>query len=171
MAIVDSKGRLFGKVNILDIGAVLIILMVIIGVLLPSTPGITQTGSTKPVEFDVVARGIGIQSARGLFKEGDTVKIIIRNQPYGDVKVKSVKEIPRNVSTPQPDGSIKALPDPRPEAAFTRDFIVTLVGDAQITKDGPVLGNNKMKIGTKVELEGLIYDFSDMNVLDVRIQP
>ncbi|HEY9883483.1 MAG TPA: DUF4330 family protein, partial [Thermosynechococcaceae cyanobacterium] len=33
MAIVDSKGRLFGKVSLLDIGAALLVLLVIVGVL------------------------------------------------------------------------------------------------------------------------------------------
>ncbi len=168
MAIVDSQGRLFGKVNILDLGAALVILLVILGVLLPSTSGIAQLGSsTKPVEVDVIIRSVGSDS---LLKVGDKTSIIIRNQPHGQVTIKDVKELPRNVPVPQPNGSVKALPDPRPEAGLTKDYIVTVIGTARITNDGPVLGNNKIKAGTKIELEGLTYDFSDLNVMDVRIQ-
>ncbi len=168
MAIVDSQGRLFGKVNILDLGAALVILLVILGVLLPSTSGIAQLGSsTKPVEVDVIIRSVGSDS---LLKVGDKTSIIIRNQPHGQVTIKDVKELPRNVPVPQPNGSVKALPDPRPEAGLTKDYIVTVTGTARITNDGPVLGNNKIKAGTKIELEGLTYDFSDLNVMDVRIQ-
>ncbi len=168
MAILDSQGRLFGKVSILDIGAALVILLVIVGVLLPSTTGIAQVGSTvKPVDVDVVIRSVGPEK---LFKEGDKTSIIIRNQPYGEVKIKAVRELPRNVPTPQPDGTIKSLPDPRPEAGLAKDFLVTVTGNARITKDGPVLGNNKIKAGTKIELEGLTYDYSDLVVLDVRIK-
>ena len=32
MNILDSKGRLFGKINLLDLGAVLVILLVIVGI-------------------------------------------------------------------------------------------------------------------------------------------
>lgn len=168
MAIVDSKGRFLGKVSILDIGAVLVILLVIIGVLLPSTTGIAQVGSnTKPVEVDVVVRSVVSDT---LLKPGDKTNIIIRNQPFGDVKILKVEELPRNVSVPQPDGSVKPLPDPRPEAGLTKDYIVTLAGNAQITKDGPVLSNNKIKIGTRIELEGYIYNFTDLSILNIRIE-
>jgi hypothetical protein len=168
MAILDSQGRLFGKVNILDVGAALVILLVIVGVLLPSTTGIAQVGSTiKPVEVDVIVRSVASPNS---FKAGDKTSLIVRNQKYGDVKIKSVKEVPRNVSVPQPDGSVKPLPDPRPEAGLAKDYMLTIAGDARIEEDGPVLGNNKIKAGTKIELEGLTYDYSDLVVLDVRIK-
>lgn len=171
MAIVDSQGRLWGKVSLLDVGAVLVILLVLIGVLLPSTSGVAQLGATmKPMEVDVVVRSVGLQSADRILKAGDKTSIVIRNQPHGDVTIKAVKELPRSTVVPQPNGSIKVLPDPRPEANLSKDFLVTIEGTAQITKDGPVLGGNKIKIGNKIELEGFSYDFTDLSVLDVRIQ-
>jgi len=40
MAILDSKGRLFGKVSILDLGAALVILLVVVGIFFfPGTSG------------------------------------------------------------------------------------------------------------------------------------
>jgi len=168
MAIVDSQGRVFGKVNILDVGAALVILLVIVGVLLPGTSGLAQLGSTtKPVAVDVVIRSV---ASSNFLKAGEKTSIIIRNQPYGEITIQDVKELPRNVPAPQPDGTVKSLSDPRPEAALTKDYLVTVAGTARITKDGPVLGNNKIKAGVKIELEGLTYDFTDLTVLDVRIQ-
>jgi len=168
MAIVDSQGRVFGKVNILDVGAALVILLVIVGVLLPGTSGLAQLGSTtKPVAVDVVIRSV---ASSNFLKAGEKTSIIIRNQPYGEITIQDVKELPRNVPAPQPDGSVKSLSDPRPEAGLTKDYLVTVAGTARITKDGPVLGNNKIKAGVKIELEGLTYDFTDLTVLDVRIQ-
>jgi hypothetical protein len=169
MAIVDSKGRLFGKVSLLDIGAALLVLLVIVGVLLPSLTGAQLSSNVKPVEVDVVIRSVGSQDPKTLLKEGDKTSLIIRNQPFGDIKIKTVRELPRNVAVPQPNGSLKALPDPRPEAALTKDFLVTVAGDANMTKNGPLLGNNKIKTGTKIELEGFTYDFSDLYVIDVRV--
>jgi len=61
------------------------------------------------------------------------------------------------------------LPDPRPELDFTLDMMITLAGDAQITDDGPVLGNNKVKVGTPLELEGQTFRFN-APVVGVRIQ-
>jgi hypothetical protein len=171
MAIVDSQGRLFGKINILDIGAALVILLVLFGIFVfPGASGtVAQTNTTtKPVEVEVVVR-VAAQNTEGLLKPGDKTSIIIRNQPYGEVKIKSVKVLPDNVYVPLDDGNVKYTPDPRPEVALSRNLIVVLEGNAQITSNGPVLGNNKIKIGTPIELEGFSYNFTNLNVRDIRI--
>lgn len=172
MAVVDSEGRLFGKVSILDLGAALVILLVLIGIFVfPGASGsLAQIGSTtKPVEVEVVVR-VAAQNVDSLLKPGDKTSIVIRNQPYGELKIKSVKALDDNVYIPLPDGkSAISVPDPRPETSLSKNLLVTLEGNAQITKNGPVLGNNKIKIGTPIELEGFNYDFSNLNVRDVRI--
>lgn len=171
MAILDSKGRLFGKVNLLDIGALLVILMVILGVLLPST-GVAQLGSeVKPVEIDVVVKAFSSAgNPAAPLKQGDKTSIVIRNQPFGEITVASVKEMPRTIIAPQPDGTVKALPDPRPEAALSKDYLVTLAGNARVDKSGPLLGNNKIKTGIPIELEGFGYDFPNLIVQDLRVK-
>lgn len=174
MALLDSKGRLFGKVSILDIGAGLIILMVLVGIFFyPGTSGsVAQMGATtKPVEVDVMVRGLTSSDPDKLFetiKNSETANIIIRNQPYGQVEIKDVKRLPRSTAVPQPDGTVKAFPDPRPELDYTIDMLITLAGDAQITENGPVFGNSKVKVGTQVEIEGDFYDFYTSTV-DVRV--
>ncbi|NJL45169.1 MAG: DUF4330 domain-containing protein [Leptolyngbyaceae cyanobacterium SM2_3_12] len=170
MALLDSKGRLFGKISILDIGAALIILMVLFGIFLyPGTSGsVAQVGTvTKPVEVDVMVRGLTSSDPEGLFEaiqNSETTNIIIRNQPYGQVQIKSVQKLPRSTVAPQPDGSVKAVPDPRPELDYTIDMLITLVDDAQITDNGPVFGNSKVKVGTQIELDGDLYNFNTSTV-------
>ncbi len=170
MAILDSKGRLFGKVSVLDIGAGLIILMAVVGLLFGNSAA--QVSSTvKPIEVDVIVRGLTVRDPQALIKsltEQKKTNIIIRNQPYGEVNVLKVESLPRTVAVPQPDGGVKPFPDPRPELQYTVDMMITLGGDAQITNDGPVLGNSKIKVGTPIELEGLTYRFSSP-VVGVRI--
>ncbi|PPS44251.1 DUF4330 domain-containing protein [Chroococcidiopsis sp. TS-821] len=173
MAILDSKGRLFGKLSILDLGAALVILLVIVGIFFfPGTSGsVAQVGvTTKPIEVDLVVRGLNVRDPQQLFneglKEGGKTNIIIRNQPYGQIEVKSVKQLPRTLLVPQPDGSIREMTDPRANQ-FSTDMLLTLAGRAQITSTGPVLGNSKLKIGMPVELEGFNYNFN-ATVIDVR---
>ena len=174
MAILDSKGRLFGKVSILDLGAALVILLVLVGIfVVPGTSGTSTIAqvNTKPIEVDIVVRGLSIRDPQVLVQEFEKTKkvnIIIRNQPYGQVDIKSVRQLPRLIAASQPDGSLKALPDPRPDT-YSTDMLITLGGKAQITKDGPVLGNNKIKIGTTIELEGFNYNFN-ASVIDLRVQ-
>ncbi|WP_353930765.1 DUF4330 domain-containing protein [Okeanomitos corallinicola TIOX110] len=174
MPILDSKGRLFGKINILDLGAALVILMVIVGIFIfPGTSGsVAEVGiKTVPIEVDLVVRGLNVRdperlSAQGFTKGGKT-NVIIRNQPYGQIAIKSIQELERTITVPQPDGSVKELPDPRSNN-FSTDFILTLEGEAKVTKTGPVLGNSKVKIGMPFELEGFNYNFNS-SVIDVRL--
>ncbi|WP_028083124.1 DUF4330 domain-containing protein [Dolichospermum circinale] len=175
MAILDSKGRLFGKINLLDLGAALVILLVVVGIFIfPGTSGsVAQVGAkTVPIEVDLVVRGLNVRDPEQLFKQGFTTggktNVIIRNQPYGQIGIKSIKELDRMLTIPQPDGSVKELPDPR-KNNFSTDFILTLQDKATVTKDGPVLGNNKVKIGMTFELEGFNYNFN-ASVIDIRLQ-
>jgi hypothetical protein len=173
MAILDSQGRLFGKLSLIDIAAALIILLVVFSIFfLPGTAGsVAQLGGTQTVEVDVGVRGLSVIDPKAfvdeLSKAGKT-KIIIRNQPHGEVDIKAVRALPRTVATPQPDGSVRALEDPRPELDYTADMILTLSGAAQITDDGPVMSNNKIKVGTPLEIEGKTYRFN-ASVIGVRI--
>jgi predicted RecA/RadA family phage recombinase len=167
MAIVDEKGRVFGKVSLLDVGAGAIIAMVTAGVLLlPGKSGNANKGG-KPIEVDVIVRGLNTVDAKNMLKEGEKVNVIIRNEPSGSIDIKKIEYLPRNVTVPQPDGSVKALPDPRPEMRFSTDFIMTLSGNAEVTEDGIVFGNKKVKVGTTLELEGKAYNFNS-SVITVR---
>lgn len=172
MAILDSKGRLFGKVSILDFGAALVILLVIVGIFFfPGTSGSIAQSVTKPVELDLLIRGLNVRNPEALiaqFNKQKKTNIIIRNQPYGQLDIKSVKTLPRNLAVPQPDGSVKVKPDPRTDA-YSTDMLMVLGGQATINKDGPVLGNSKIRIGTTLELEGPTYNFNG-SVIDMRIK-
>ncbi|NER39990.1 MAG: DUF4330 domain-containing protein [Oscillatoria sp. SIO1A7] len=173
MTILDSKGRLFGKVSVLDVGAALVILLVIAGIFVfpgPSGSGAIGADPKKPIEVDLIVRGLRVRDPDIIIQELETGKtnIFIRNQRQGEIGVKSIKRIRRQVVVPQPDGSVKALPDPRVEDIFSTDLLLTLTGKAEITPDGPVLGNDKLKIGTTVQLDGKTYNFNS-SVIDVRV--
>jgi hypothetical protein len=175
MAILDSKGRLFGKINLLDLAAALVILLVLFGIFIfPGTSGsVAQVGAkTAPIEVDLVVRGLNVRDPKQLFenglKKGGKTNVIIRNQPYGEIEIKSIQQLPRTINIPQPDGSVKELADPKTNN-FSTDLILTLNGKAQVTESGPVLGNSKVKIGMPFELEGFNYNFN-ATVIDVRIK-
>lgn len=171
MAILDSQGRLFGKLSILDIGAALVILVVIIGLLfVPGNSGtsIAQITTSKAIEVDVLVMGLSTRNPQGLLQAGEKTNFIIRNQPYGQVDIKEVMLLPKTVTVSQPDGSVKALPDPRPEMGFSTNMLLTLVGKGQVSANGPVLGNSNVKVGTPVEMDGKAYNFKG-SVIEVRV--
>ena len=176
MKFLDAQGRLFGKISILDLGAAAVILLTIVGIFFfPGTSGTSGAqvggGGTKPIEIDVLVQGLRVSAPARLqqsLQEAEKTEIIIRNQPFGKVDLLAAEYFPRTVEVPQPDGSVVARPDPRPGEQFTSDWKITLGGKAQITGSGAVLGNNKVKIGTPIELEGFDYNFRG-SVIDVRL--
>ena len=171
MAILDRQGRLFGRFSVLDIGAVLVILFVVVGIFLSPGGSGPIRGQDKPqsVEADVIVRGLNVLNPETLmteFKTGNKLSFVIRNQPAGQVDIKSVRQLDRNLAVPQPNGSVKAVKDPRPDS-YSVDLIITVNGKGQKTKDGLVLGNTKMKIGSTVEIDQLNYNFNG-TVIDIR---
>jgi hypothetical protein len=171
MPILDRQGRLFGKFSLLDIGAVLVMLFVVAGIFLSPGSSGRINGQDKPqsVEADVIVRGLNVLKPESLlaqFSPGNKLSFVIRNQPAGQVDIKGVRQIDRTLAIPQADGSVKALKDPRPDS-YSIDMIVTVAGKGQKTKEGLVLGNTKMKIGSSVEIDQLNYNFNG-TVIDIR---
>ena len=76
MAILDRQGRLFGKLSLLDIGAIATILIVLIGLLIvPGNSGssIAQmiSAENKTVQVDMNVRGLSAANPQNLVKVGD----------------------------------------------------------------------------------------------------
>jgi hypothetical protein len=168
MKIIDSKGRLFGKLSLLDLAAACVILLVVVGVFFfPGTPltgNLVAQTKQKPIEVQVLVRGLSVANYNVLaqaFKSEEQADIVIRNQPAGKVSILESKVLPRTTAVPQPDGTVKALNDPRPEIVMVRDLLITLGSKAEVTNTGYVLsGSKKIKIGSSIQLQGNIYDFS-----------
>ncbi|MGL5510566.1 MAG: DUF4330 domain-containing protein [Microcoleaceae cyanobacterium] len=176
MKILDNQGRLFGKISLLDFGALFVILMVLVGIFIfpgtsvgsnPTTPG-TSPANIQTIEVDAIALGVKGRKPEALLKAGEKTNVIVRNQPYGQLDIKSVEVLTRMLAVPQPDGSVKAVPDPREEEAFSRNLMLTLAGPGQVTPDGIVIGNLKVKVGSTIELDGKNYNFN-VSVIDMRV--
>jgi Domain of unknown function (DUF4330) len=170
MAILDSQGRLFGKFSLLDVGAALVILMVIFGIFLfPGTSGTSVIGQEKPqqVEVDVIVRGLSARDPKSFLKEGNKIGILVRKVRSGEAQLKNIEFLPRELAVPQPDGSVKRMADPRQEGKYANDMILTLSSNATIAEGTPVLGGEKVKVGTTLELDGPTYNFSS-SVIAIR---
>jgi Domain of unknown function (DUF4330) len=168
--IIDPQGRIFGKFSILDLGAITIIVLAFLSlVLLPGKGGgsIASGGVTKPVEVDIMVRGLSVLKPDSLLKAGDKVNIVIRNQPRGEIIIKKVEPLIPKIPVPQPDGSVKAIVDPRLDQLYTRDFAITLGASATVTDDGVIFGGDKVKIGTAVDIEAQKFIIRG-SVMDVR---
>ena len=113
--------------------------------------------ATKKIAFQVMLKSVSVTDSKMPFKIGEESFITIRNVPYTKLQIVDVlyqtKKTILPINNPQqPFVVIDDYAQP-----YQYDFIVTLVDDAKITKDGAVVGGNKIKIGMPIVLEGFNY--------------
>lgn len=160
--------NLFSKFNIVDIIIVVgVVIALFVGVI--TTKHFRQTAdkqieATSPITFQVFLRGVTVTGDDFPIKADDKTFITIRNVPYTELDVLNVTSQPRQTFSP---AAINILvPDPAQPSVF--DAIITISDTAKITKDGAVVGGNKIKMGLPVTLEGEKYKFNG-TISDVRV--
>jgi hypothetical protein len=155
-------------------------LIIIIGLVLALVVGILthknfrqtadkQIEATSKISFQVYIRGLTYTGADLPMKAGDKTFISIRNVPYADLDIVDVKSERRKTLLPVLGAKKSELHDDISQA-YMYDVLVTLTDNAKITKDGAVVGGNKIKMGLPITLEGKDYKFPGI-VSDVKIMP
>jgi hypothetical protein len=118
------------------------------------------TGAVVPVEVAVDVRGVPVADPQDLIaaarREG-RVAIVIRNQPHGNVNVAAVETLRRQLVAVQPDGTVVTAPDPNQAVFSTLDARFRLQGQGRKAGGGVVFGNQNLKVGAPVEIEGKGY--------------
>lgn len=119
-----------------------------------------QIKSTQKIVFQVFMRGVTLTGPESPIKPKDTTFISIRNVPYTNLNIVDVTINPEKTVIPDPGSKGKAIVVNDPSKEFSYDVLVTLVDEAKITKDGAVVGGNKIKMGLPITLEGIDYKFN-----------
>lgn len=159
----------FHLVDILIVLGVIIALFV--GVM--TTKHLRQTAdkqieATSPITFQVFLRGVTVTGEDFPIKANDKTFITIRNVPYTELNVLNVSSEARKtaIASSKAVDQYILVKDPTQPAIF--DAVVTITDTAKITKDGAVVGGNKIKMGLPVTLEGGSYKFNG-TISDVRV--
>ena len=168
-----NKERLDMKnFHLVDILIVLgVIIALIVGVM--TTKHFRQTAdkqieATSPITFQVFLRGVTVTGEEFPIKPNDKTFITIRNVPYTELNVLNVTSDVRKtaVASSKAVEQYVLIKDPTQPAIY--DAVVTITDTAKITKDGAVVGGNKIKMGLPVTLEGGSYKFNG-TISDVRV--
>ncbi len=114
-----------------------------------------QIEASTKVDIEVYFRNVVVTSNNSPFEEGDETFITIRNVPYTKLKIVNVNYDRKKVILHTERNNYQVVDDLT--SPFSYDFLVTVEDDAKITKDGAVVGGNKIKIGLPVTLEGVDY--------------
>ena len=164
--------NIIGKFNIVDI-------IIIAGVIAALFVGIftmkhfrqtaeKQIEATSEVTFQVFLRGVTVTGEEFPIKAGEKTFITIRNVPYTELSVNGVAYAPRQtaIASSKTDKQYILVNDPAQPSIF--DAVVSIKDTAKITKDGAVVGGNKVKIGLPITLEGENYKFNG-TISDIRV--
>jgi len=146
--------------SLVDAGAAAAVLLAAVGVIwspkLSSTVA-RATGGLQPVTVLVDVRGIPVADPPSLLasaRQAGKLSIVIRNQPHGSVELKDVVALQRRLTAVQPDGRVVTASDPNQQNLPTLDARFVLMGQGRKTGGGVVFGNQNLKIGAPIELEG-----------------
>ncbi|MEO1003695.1 MAG: DUF4330 domain-containing protein [Cyanobacteria bacterium J06638_7] len=162
------------RFGLVDVAAIAAVLLAAAGVVWsPKLSGAVAqaTGAMVPVTVAVDVRGIPVADPEGLIAAAQRqgrVAIVIRNQPHGSVTVEEIIPLRRQLVALQPDGSVVTAPDPRD--AFTNlDARFVLQGQGRRGEGGVVFGNQSIKVGAPVEIEGDTFRVSG-TVTDIQLE-
>jgi len=163
--------NILGKLNVVDI-------IIIVGVIIALFVGIftmkhfrqtadKQIEATSQISFQVFLRGVTVTGEEFPIKAGQKTFITIRNVPYTELNVNGVVYSPRQTAVAaKNDKQYILVKDPAQPSIF--DAVISVTDTAKITKDGAVVGGNKIKMGLPVTLEGENYKFNG-TISDVRV--
>ena len=146
--------------SLVDLGAAAAVVLAAAGVIwspkLSSTVA-RATGGLQPVTVLVDVRGIAAADPAALIaaaEQAGKVSIVIRNQPHGSVKLTRVIPLQRRLTAVQPNGTVVTAADPNQQVLPTLDARFVLSGEGRKASGGVVFGNQTLKVGAPVELEG-----------------
>jgi hypothetical protein len=111
---------------------------------------------------------MGDATKTGLFKQGDTTALTVRNVPRGALPITHVKVEPKVVLATDASGHPHWVPDASDPLA--KSYTLTLRDHASVTEDGYVSEGIKLKKGLPVELEGFAYRVNGV-IVDVKPMP
>ena len=123
-----------------------------------------QIEASSPITFQIFLRGVTVTGEEFPILPNDKTFITIRNVPYTELSVIDVNSQPRKTLSPAAKSVV--VDDPSQPALF--DAVITVKDTAKITKDGAVVGGNKIKMGLPVSIEGKSYRFNG-TISDVRV--
>ena len=148
------------RFSLVDAGAAAAVLLAAAGVVWsPKLSGTVAraTGGLVPVTVMVDVRGVPVANPASVVdaaRDAGKVAIVIRNQPHGSVPVEQVIPLQRRLSAVLPDGRVVSAVDPNQDQFPSLDVRFVLKGEGRKGADGVVFGNQNLKIGAPVELEG-----------------
>jgi hypothetical protein len=145
LALVDNKGRLFGKVSIIDVAIILIIVAVVTGSLYKLKLFDRHTSDEQLVAVTILLREVSLETVEAL-RVGDQLTESTENLPLGIIVKKEVRKALKDA--PTADGRLVAAESPN-----KFDVVLTTEGNLRVTGDQVFVGRRDIKIGLSMNIK------------------
>lgn len=169
-AMIDKKGRLLGRLNVLDALVGLFIVFSVLGLLWVQVGGYRTSSAMiegdATIEYTVHLSHVNAIHPEHWFNKGEPVALTVRNRPRGKVVITAVTHQSRQAIIPNGQGSYTLAPDPN--YPHQLDMYITLRDKVMATKDGYVGNGVKLKQGSHVVLENKLTRV-DGSIVDVTL--
>ncbi|HHY70538.1 MAG TPA: DUF4330 domain-containing protein [Thermoanaerobacterales bacterium] len=160
MSLIDSKGKVFGLINIIDLLVILLIVAVVGRFTLKQKQ---KSAGAVTTNIEVVLHVKEVRDATtNVVKMGDIVKETKSNAVLG--KVMNVEIKPSDTLVETADGRIVVYPNP-----VYKDMLITLVGSGSAGENAIVLGSNEIRVGTSLQLKTNMYSVTT-TVMSINVQ-
>ncbi len=160
MSLIDSKGKVFGLINIIDLLVILLIVAVVGRFTLKQKQ---KSAGAVTTNIEVVLHVKEVRDATtNVVKVGDIVKETKSNAVLG--KVMNVEIKPSDTLVETADGRIVVYPNP-----VYKDMLITLVGSGSAGENAIVLGSNEIRVGTSLQLKTNMYSVTT-TVMSINVQ-
>ncbi|HUW63972.1 MAG TPA: DUF4330 domain-containing protein [Spirochaetia bacterium] len=159
MGLLDDRGRLFGRINIIDI----VVIVIVIAVLLGTGYKLLKTRTAAPAEtvrFEVLAPTVMPEAAAEIHP-GD--QLVAGNNLMPD-KITSVVVIPAMLGVSRADGTRARVPDP-----YLKDVVVWVQGQAPVSGGTITMAGQQIRAGANFVLKTRLFDAEKGTILTVQV--
>ncbi|MBN1629951.1 MAG: DUF4330 family protein [Thermoleophilia bacterium] len=142
----DERGRIFGKVNIVDLLVLLVIVAVVVFAVMRTTGDSSETIPVKVTYMVTEQRQATVDALTGAVQ----AKTVVRDD--GGTKLGEVVEVVPSPTLEEfltPEGELKAF-----ESPIYSDVAIVVLGEGSIANSAVRIGSVPMGVGKKVTLIG-----------------
>jgi hypothetical protein len=155
----DERGRIFGKVNIVDI----LVLLVIVAVVIFAVVRFTSVGSESlPLRVTYTVEGVRQATVDAIEKSVPINGVVSDDGGTVLGKVELVDSLPTEVEYMTPEGELKAFDSP-----IFNDVNIVVLGEGSRSDNTLRIGGVPMVVGRKVVLRGSGFEVQSV-IMDVR---
>lgn len=149
MKLVDEKGRIFGKVNVIDLALALIVLVLVAGVgyklfFQKETNILEEVKEEKNADITLYVKGC-IPESKEVLKKGD--RLIVENE-ISDIKIVEIKAEDSRMIGVDEKGEATVTTNP-----LAVDLYITVRAKVEISDGGVILNGEKLKVNMDFQFE------------------